>query len=851
MAIQGDLSQENRTGSLQTPLGKDQLVLEKFEGTESLSDLFDFTVTAVSKIANIDFDKLLGETAKVAIASGHPGVKRNFHAHVTKARWVNSANGLHVYKLQMRPWLWFLTKTSNCRIFSNKSVVDIIKEVFSKYDFAKFESRLTQSYQPMEYCVQYRESDFDFVSRLMEEFGIYYHFEHSEEEHCMVLGDGLSSHKPKAGGAKLTFNDGHATTQAHSLEDLLHSLFPSRRVRTGKVTLNSHNYKKPPTDLLAHKESNSSYKNGKLEQYHFNWRHMEKELGTDFAKIKLEAEQALDKLFSATGNAVTCSPGSLMKLDKHPEDAFNIEHLIVSAEHEYTAESYLAQNGEGDKYSGSYQFQPSDTPYRASLDTPRPRIYGAQVALVINDEVDELCRIQVKFPWVQGDDLSRWAPVAQSWAGDGWGDVKIPRIGMEVIVNFLDGDPDHPVITGCIYSAVNRPPYSLPKDKSISGTKTQTYEGSGYNEFIMDDRKNKELIRLHAQKDMHSAILHDESHAVGHDVSISVGHNRTEHIGDTWNVHSEKKINLVVPFVPPPPKIPDPPADIVGAIASTVSNVGGALNSVAQSVGAPLGLGPGSAPAPSLPSGGIFGMMPGNMPPIGALLGGGGAKGGASQGSGTSSNGSGANQGGAAKGASSAGGVPANPLDALKGLAGGLGKAMAGGGQGGGGPSPAPNVMGMLGGMGGGLFGGGDGGAGDMAAGAAGGAAGGGGMIGDMGVIAGMLGGLSSQGDPAGSPMGGLGDLLSGIPAIADMISPKITMTNTDITISVGASMIILNAMGIQITAPQVAISSMSTATINSPLTALNTAILTQVTSPIVNIEGEVFLHSPPIILPF
>ena len=831
MAVHGELSQQNRTGSLQTPLGHDKLVLKSFEGTEALSDLFDFTIQAVCKIANVDFDKLLGETSIVSINSGHEGVKRHFHGHVVKAKWTHSAADLHTYKLQLRPWLWFLTRTSNCRIFEHKTVSDILKEVFSKYDFAKFEARLTQSYAPMEYCVQYRESDFDFVSRLMEEWGIYYFFEHSEDEHLMVLADGLSSHKPKAGGAKLAFNASHGETQADSAEDLLHRVYPSRRVRTGKVQLNSHNYKKPPTDLLVDKEASATYSNSKLEKYDFNWRHFEKNLGVDFAKIRLEAEQALDKVFDAMGNAVTCSPGSLMKLDKHPEDEFNIEHLILSAEHEYAAEDYIAGDGVGDKYDGQYQFQPSNLPYRAPQTTDKPRIHGAQIAIVINNDVDDLCRIQIMFPWVQDEKLSRWAPLSQAWAGDKWGDVKIPRVGMEVVVHFLDGDPDHPVISGCIYSTINRPPYSLPRDKTISGTKTQTYEGQGYNELIMDDRKGEELIRMHAQKDMEGIILHDESRsvgnnvaiAVGNNVAVAIGHDRTEKIGDTWDVHAQTKINLVVPFIPPIPEPPQFLEDVVAAAGPVISAVthgvagmagglvGGVSNGAAGSTGGPLGAVASVVGKVASGTAGILGALPG-MPDLKGALGRAshGGKGSAAATSspqavlaGKLATAAGQN---AVAGAKAASGV-------MGGVAGAVGDAMSG-------------IGGMLGGL---------------AAGA------GGGSAGPVGGLAEALGGITQGADSAltGGPMFNLAAFMP------DLFSPRITMTNTDITISVGMSMITLNSTGIQISAPTISLNGMANVSIAGAITSINSIGLTQVTSPIVNINGEVILHSPPVILPF
>ena len=550
---QGELSQDKRQASLKTPLGKDKLVVHRLDASEGLSELFDFRVDAISKEPNIDFDKLLGANSVVSINSAHEGVKRHFNAVVTKGRWIGSAAGLHTYRLQLRPWLWLLTRTCNCRIFNNKTVVDIIKDVFSKYDFAKFESKLTQNYPVMEYCVQYRESDFDFVSRLMEEFGIYYFFEHSEDEHNLILADALSCHQPKAGGANLSYFSSYATAlQGTGKEDLLHEWTPSRSLRTGKFSQNSFDYAKPHADLLGDKESGAAYANSKLEHYDFHWRHLEKSHGKDFSNVLLEAEQARDKIFSAIGNAVSCLPGALMQLSKHPEKSFNAEYLIARAEHSYRAGDYIAESSGGEKYEGTYEFQPSNIPFRARESIEKPLIYGPQTAIVADDNVDDQGRIKVIFHWERDKNLSRYVRISQGWSGNQWGDIKIPRKDMEVVVEFLDGDPDYPLVTGCVYNGANKAPYPLPQDKTISGTKSQTYEGTGYNELIMDDRDGSELVRMHAQKDMEAKIENNESRkignnesrTVGNNVSIDVGNSRIEQIGTSWQVTAGTQIQF-------------------------------------------------------------------------------------------------------------------------------------------------------------------------------------------------------------------------------------------------------------------------------------------------------------------
>ena len=546
-ANQGELSQDTRAASLKTDLGKDKLVLSRFEAEENLSENFEFRVDAISAQANIDFDSLLGTGAVVSIASGHEGVTRHFHGVIVKARWTGSSFELHRYRLQMRPWFWLLEQTSNCRIFSNKTVIAIIKEVFSKYDFAKHEMKVTQDYPILEYCVQYRESDFAFVSRLMEEFGIYYFFKHSESEHTMVLADAVSCHKPKDGGAKLSYYATYATPdQGTGKEDLLYEWIPYRSLRTGKFAMNSYDYKKPKADLLGDKQADSRYSNGHLEHYDYHWRHLEKSNAKDLSNIRLEAEQAKDKIFKAAGNAVSCCPGTMIHLHKHAESSFNQEYLTLRATHSYQSERYIAESGEQrPRYEGSYEFLPSTTPFRAPQTTARPIIYGPQTA-VVDSEVDEQCRVKVQFYWERDKNQSRYVRIGHGWSGQNWGNIKIPRVGMEVIVEFLDGDPDHPIITGTVYNALNPTPYDLPANKTISGTKSKTYDGTGYNEFIFDDKDGEELVRLHAQKDLEATIENDEKRRTKGNVTVKVDGSRTETIVQPWTVESYAEIAFTV-----------------------------------------------------------------------------------------------------------------------------------------------------------------------------------------------------------------------------------------------------------------------------------------------------------------
>ena len=531
-------------GSFRSALGEDKLVIANFRGTEGLSELFEYRMAVLGEDQNVDFDKILGTNCNLSIKSNHEGVKRNFNGVLVDAQWNGKEDELSSFHLVLRPWLWLLSRTTNCRLFNEKTIPEILQEVFSAHSFAKFELRLRGDYKPLEYCVQYRESDFDFVSRLMEEFGIYYFFEHTENDHTLIMADSPSVHKAKLAGADLAYYG--ADLQTRRMEDALNGWSVGRSFRSGKVMLNDYDYKKPTADLLAENEAHAKYANSDLQIYDYPGRYVEKSDGKSFAKIMLEAEQSQDWRASAEGDAVTCCPGSLIKLKKHPEASTNKEYLIVRASHVFRSNAYHSgANAGGDSYSGKYEFQPSETQYRSESLTAKPIINGPQTAVVAS-EVDEQCRIKVTFHWDRDKQQSRYVRIAHGWSGSRWGDIKIPRIGMEVIVEFLEGDPDQPLVTGTVYNHDNEAPYPLPDDKSISGVKSQTIDGSGYNELIMDDRDGGELIRMHAQKNMEAVIENDEKREIKNNVKVEIGQNRDETIGATWTVSATEKIEFTV-----------------------------------------------------------------------------------------------------------------------------------------------------------------------------------------------------------------------------------------------------------------------------------------------------------------
>jgi type VI secretion system secreted protein VgrG len=529
----GQLSQSERVAEFKTPLGKDVLVLINIEGIELLGDLFEFKIEVLSEQENIDFDKALGQGCTLKLKA-YKGKERIYHGILTQAQWVGKIEDFYHYRLILRPWLWMLGHRADCRIFLDKDVKDVIKEVFTKAGFNDFEFRTNGDYEKIPYCVQYRETDLAFVSRLMEQYGIYYFFEHSDGKHSLTLADSRSSHKAIADLPKVPFiplSESELRPEQH-----LYSWVSERRFRTGKVQFNDYDYLKPKKNLLAPSEASEKYTHAKLEVYDFPGKYDEEDKGKKLSRFRLEAEQAADHRRIIEGDAASLHPGGLVTVEKHPTAAENKEYLIVRADHRFSSHHYrsvkadaAASSGSEDDekdqiYHGYYEFQPSDRPFRMLPLTPKPRIHGIQTAKVVgkkgeeNEEIstDEHGRIWVQFFWDRDPKLTCPIRVAQVWASKKWGGIFIPRVGMEVVVEFLEGDPDRPLVIGAVYNGDNKVPYDLPDNKTVAGWKSDSSKGgNGYNEFIFEDKKSSENIRMHAEKDHNVTVRNAETWTIG------------------------------------------------------------------------------------------------------------------------------------------------------------------------------------------------------------------------------------------------------------------------------------------------------------------------------------------------
>jgi type VI secretion system secreted protein VgrG len=532
------LSQKNRTGVLTTPLGTDTLVLTRFDAQEALSELFEYRIEALSEDPDLDFNKAIGLPCTVTIES-YKGEKRNFNGILTEAQWIGVRDRYYGYRLVLRPWLYLLSHTSDCRIFEKKKVPDIIMKVFQDRGFTDVQSlKDASSYPELDYCVQYRETDLNFVLRLMEKEGIYYYFKHEQAKHTLVLADSTSSHDdvPNHGTIPYLPPSGKFVPRTQRIEHWM----TARRFRTGKFEFNDYNYEKPTANMIGGAQARQSYAHSDMEIYEYPGNYKEPSDAERYARIALQAEQAQDNRRQGGGDAPSLFPGGLTKLEKHPSDSQNSRYLIVRAVHSFAEQAYISGTGGGASYSGQYEFLPYDSPFRAPIVTPKPRIYGVQTAVVVDKqahgrvdqsseeiEVEQLSEIYVSFYWDRrkhDEKRSCKLRCAQKWAGKNWGGQFIPRIGMEVIVEFLDGDPDRPIVVGCLYNQDNQPPYDLPGQKNVSGMKSDSTKGhGGYNELNFDDSKKSEKVTFHAEKDHAKIVKHAETTEIGETFEVPLG----------------------------------------------------------------------------------------------------------------------------------------------------------------------------------------------------------------------------------------------------------------------------------------------------------------------------------------
>ncbi|WP_024672788.1 type VI secretion system Vgr family protein [Pseudomonas syringae] len=536
-----NFQQLTRLAQVSSPLGPDVLLLKEMSGGDELGRLFSYDLQLTSVDGALDLNQLLGKPMSLSVQLAG-GAQRYFHGIVARCSQNVTRDQFASYQVTLRPWLWLLTRTSDCRIFQNLTIPQIIKQVFRDLGFSDFEDALSKPYREWEYCVQYRESSFDFVSRLMEQEGIYYFFRHEKDRHVLVLADAYGAHQPAPGYESVPYfpPDGQ-----HRERDHINDWRLAQEVQPGSLELNDYDFQRPSASIDVRSAMPRPHTAGDYPLYDYPGTYVQSQDGEHYARTRLEALQSLHERIELSGNARGLGAGHLFSLTGFGRQDQNREYLIVGARY-YLAQESLESGASG----GGVQFElglsciDAQQSFRPLASTQRPIVKGPQTAVVVGptgEEIwtDQFGRVKVHFHWDRHDqsneNSSCWIRVSQAWAGKNWGSMQIPRIGQEVIVSFLEGDPDRPIITGRVYNAEQTVPYDLPANATQSGMKSRSSKGgtpANFNEIRMEDKKGAEQLYIHAERNQDVIVEVDESHSVGHDRFKSIGHDETVLIGN-------------------------------------------------------------------------------------------------------------------------------------------------------------------------------------------------------------------------------------------------------------------------------------------------------------------------------
>ncbi len=536
-------TQDDRLLAVDTPLGKDVLLLHSFSGVEGISRLFSFNLSLMSEDSNIALTDLIGQrvTISVATADGSP---RHINGFVSRFAQAGADPRFSYYQAEIVPWLWFLTRNANCRIFQNLSIPDIIEKVFNDRGFTDFSNRLQSSYQPREYCVQYRETDFNFVSRLMEQSGIFYYFEHDDSKHTLVLADSPSVHQDCPGQSTYSFQETAGPGGIPEDKDVVTAWRMEQEMRPGKYALTDFNFKTPSTSLLSNADSVITVgDNRKYEIFDYPGIYEKKSDGDEVSKTRMEEEEASYALAGGGGTCRPFLPGYRFTLEDHYRPDMNATYILTELQHSASlGDSYTSDDSSGVTYLNNFTCIPSTAKFRPARVTPHPFVQGPQTAIVVGPSgeeiyVDNYGRVKVQFHWdregKRDEKSSCWIRVSHPWAGKNWGGINIPRIGQEVIVDFLEGDPDRPIITGRVYNAEQMPPYTLPDYQTRSTMLSRSSKGgnsNNFNEVRFEDKKGSEQFFMNAEKDMDWRVEEESREFVGKNRHLIVKQDQKESV---------------------------------------------------------------------------------------------------------------------------------------------------------------------------------------------------------------------------------------------------------------------------------------------------------------------------------
>lgn len=530
-------TQKNRPCAVSSPLGDDALLFAGMNGDDELGRLSEYRLDLLSESGSIVLHDILGQPVGVRIdrPGGNP---RYFHGYVTEFAHTGWRGRFATYQATLHHWLWFLTRAHNCRVFQNKTVVEIIKDVFNDYP-ASFDASLSNTYEALPYCVQYRETDFAFVSRLMEAAGIYYFFRQDASSHTLVLADSYAAHNALEDAGSIRYLSGGASgtrgiecIDEWTLQGALQTHEQSAADFNFEMATN-----REASIPLAQAALQSDFENATAARFDYPGGFLTGAAAETVVRTRMEAVEAQAQRASGRSNVCAITPGGLFDLYDHPRADQNSHYLVTGARYAISYGGYESAGGaaEGLQFSCRFDALDSTHAFRTPLTTPRPSIRGPQTAFVTgnNDQeiwTDQYGRVKVRFHWdrsgVSDGDSSCWVRVAQSFAGKRWGALFLPRVGQEVVVEFLDGDPDRPLVTGTVYNAGMMPPYALPDNATRSAIRSDSFKGGEtYSELRFDDKGGSEQLFLFAGRNQDNTVKNDSLESVGKDRHLSIAGN--------------------------------------------------------------------------------------------------------------------------------------------------------------------------------------------------------------------------------------------------------------------------------------------------------------------------------------
>ena len=560
-----------RRVTIQTPLGE-QLQFRQLRGSEDLSQLFSLDIDLLSESRDIDPKALLGKTATVAVET-EGGGRRYLDGIVTRFGMQGQDHRFYSYHLRLQPWLWLASRKKDFRIFQHKSVPQIVQEVLSPYGFP-MQQKLTRSYRTWDYCVQYDESDFHFVSRLMEHEGIYYYHQHAAGQHTLTLADDIvASHEPLPGAATIPFYPPEKAAAAD--RENIHAWTLGEEIKSARYYNDDYDFQKPRSDLSNMRQQPPGHSHDSYETYEWPGGYVQHGDGEAYARVRLQENLSGQSVVQGESRHRSLATGYTFTLTNYPRGDQNRQYLITGLAYHFKENPQVSAAAPGapgtEQEEGSFQkfslaAQPTSLPFTPARVTPKPRTTGPQTAVVVGpagEEIwtDQYGRIKVQFHWdrlgAMNEESSCWVRVSTSWAGSGFGAISIPRIGHEVVIDFLNGDPDYPIVTGSVYNAANMPPWALPGNATQSGIKTRSSKGGAAgdgmksgagdaNALRFEDKKGAEQLWLHAQKDQLTEVENDEDKWVGQDRRKTIDRDETTivHRDRTETVDRDEKITV-------------------------------------------------------------------------------------------------------------------------------------------------------------------------------------------------------------------------------------------------------------------------------------------------------------------